>query len=251
MTDFHVVIPARYGSTRLPGKPLIPLAGIPMVQHVVACAQKSQAKSVTVATDDVRILEAVKAFGGEVLLTSYAHESGTDRLQEVAKRLNFADDDIVVNVQGDEPLIPASVIRQVATNLAVHKEASVATLFEPLSLRADIDNPNIVKVVVDQQGLGLYFSRAPIPFEREPNKGNELSAPYYRHVGLYAYRVSLLHQFVQWPMGVLERAEKLEQLRVLENGHRIHLARACESFAGGVDTLEDVARVEQLLRDMN
>lgn len=250
--SFYVVIPARYASTRLPGKPLLTIAGKPMVQHVYERAQLSGAHTVVVATDDARIQAAVEAFGGHAVMTSAAHESGTDRLQEVAATLGAAASDVMVNVQGDEPLISPRAIDQVATNLLTHPAASVATLCEPLASAADLRNPNFVKVVTDVQGYALYFSRAPIPWDRDHfNDGvNALAAgaPYFRHIGLYAYRASLLHQFVQWPSGQLERLEKLEQLRVLENSHRIHVALSCEPFAAGVDTPEDLERVEQALQ---
>ena len=245
--SFTVIIPARYASTRLPGKPLQNIAGKPMVQHVYERACQSAANQVIVATDDERIVHAVKGFSGEVCMTKDSHESGTDRLQEVAVSLGLKDDDIVVNVQGDEPLIPPAVINQVAENLAKNCVASVATLSEPLHSLDELTNPNIVKVVKNNNDLALYFSRAPIPYAREgwgakPQK--ELSPQ--RHIGIYAYRVSLLHKFVEWPQATLEKVECLEQLRILANVHNIHIAKAVEVVPGGVDTPEDLQKIQQL-----
>ncbi|MAZ89792.1 MAG: 3-deoxy-manno-octulosonate cytidylyltransferase [Cellvibrionaceae bacterium] len=248
---FTVVIPARYSSTRLPAKPLKEIAGKPMVQRVYEQACLSEATRVVVATDDERIASVVKAFGGEVCMTSNAHESGTDRLQEVAQTLALADDEIVVNVQGDEPLIPPEVINQVAKNLAQAKEASVATLSEPIESAQDFANPNIVKVVADVNGLALYFSRASIPWPRDDFSQTTDVLPngqhFQRHIGIYAYRVSLMNQFVTWDLAPIEGLECLEQLRVLWNGHRIHVAESVLAVPGGVDTQEDLDRVRLLL----
>jgi 3-deoxy-manno-octulosonate cytidylyltransferase (CMP-KDO synthetase) len=251
MTTFHVIIPARYGSTRLPAKPLKSIAGKPMIQWVYEAARRSSAAQVWVATDDRRVADAVADFGGGVCMTSPTHESGTDRLQEVVGQLRLPEDAIVVNVQGDEPLIPPQVIDQVAANLAACAEASVATLSEPIHREADVFNPNIVKVVGDKTGMALYFSRAPIPWGRDTYGSNDPRLPpdnlAQRHIGIYAYRVALLHQFVRWPGSSLESFEKLEQLRVLANGHRIHVSPACAPVPGGVDTAEDLERVRALL----
>ena len=248
---FHVVIPARFASTRLAGKPLIEFADKTMIEHVVRAASQSGAEQVIVATDDERIAQAVRAFDGEVCMTRPDHESGTDRLQEVAMQYGWADDQIVVNVQGDEPLIPSAVIDQVALNLAQAQQASAATLCWPITHAEPLFDPNSVKVVCDEQGLALYFSRAPIPWHRDffaSDRPDVSSAGAMRHIGIYAYRVGLLHQFVQWPMAALESIEKLEQLRILANGHRMHVASACQEVPAGVDTQEDVARVAQLLQ---
>jgi 3-deoxy-manno-octulosonate cytidylyltransferase (CMP-KDO synthetase) len=251
MNPFHVIIPARYASTRLPAKPLKLITGKPMIQWVYEAALRSTAAQVHIATDDARVAEAVAGFGGRVCMTSPNHESGTDRLQEVVSQLELPDDAIVVNVQGDEPLIPPAVINQVAANLAFCAGASVATLSEPIHRVADCFNPNIVKVVSDQSGLALYFSRAPIPWGRDTfhSDAPQLASDHLvqRHIGIYAYRVALLHQFVRWPLAALESFEKLEQLRVLANGHRIHVAPACAPVPGGVDTPEDLERVRTLL----
>jgi 3-deoxy-manno-octulosonate cytidylyltransferase (CMP-KDO synthetase) len=251
--DFTVVIPARYSSTRLPGKPLKDIAGISMIQRVYQQAQKSKATQVIVATDDQRVVDEVKSFAGEVCLTSEDHQSGTDRLQEVAKQHGFSDDHIIVNVQGDEPLIPPSVINQVADNLAAHMDAGVATLCEPIENDADFTNPNVVKVVADTRGMALYFSRAPIPWPRDSaNANNHIEAMSstlkpMRHIGIYAYRVAMLNHFIHWPMAPIEVLECLEQLRFMWNGERIHVDQAEALVPGGVDTEEDLQRVISLL----
>ena len=251
---FTVVIPSRFGSTRLPGKPLLMIAGKPMVQHVWEQACKSSAQRVVVATDDARIVEACKAFGAEVLMTRTDHESGTDRLAEVVTQLGLASDAIVVNVQGDEPLIPPQVIDQVAVNLAAHSEASMAsmaTLAEPIEDVETLFNPNVVKVVSDINGLALTFSRATLPwarddFARQPG-ALPAGVPYRRHIGIYAYRAGFLHDFVGWGPCWLENTERLEQLRALWHGVRIHVADVLEAPPAGVDTLEDLERVRRLL----
>ncbi|MEE5085217.1 3-deoxy-manno-octulosonate cytidylyltransferase [Pseudomonas alliivorans] len=250
-TDFTVVIPARYGSSRFPGKPLKVIAGKPMVQLVWEQARKSNAQRVVVATDDARIFEACQAFGAEVLMTRDDHNSGTDRLAEVATQLGLAADAIVVNVQGDEPMIPPAVIDQVASNLAAHPEAGISTLAEPIEDVAALFNPNVVKVSSDINGLALTFSRAPLPWARDALAVNrdELPAgvPYRRHIGIYAYRAGFLHDFVGWGPCQLENTENLEQLRALWNGVRIHVADALEALPAGVDTPEDLERVRRLL----
>ncbi len=249
--SFYVVIPARYASSRLPAKPLKDIAGKPMIQHVVERARLSQAKAVIVATDDVRIEAAVKAFGGDVCMTSSTHQSGTDRLQEVAHTLGLSDEDIVVNVQGDEPLIPPAVIDQVAKNLAAAKRASVATLSEKIQSAEVFHDPNSVKVVSDVDGIAMYFSRAPIPWPRDEYAydRNHLpdNLPCQRHIGIYAYRVALLNRFVTWEMAPLERIECLEQLRVLSMGESIHVAEALEEVPAGVDTEADLERVRAVV----
>lgn len=248
---FIVVIPARYGSSRFPGKPLATIAGKPMIQHVWEQARKSSAGRVVVATDDARIVEACEAFGADVVLTRADHNSGTDRLAEVATQLGLAADAIVVNVQGDEPLIPPAVIDQVAANLAAHPEAGISTLAEPIDDVAALFNPNVVKVSTDVNGLALTFSRAPLPWARDAlaQTRDRLpeGVPYRRHIGIYAYRVGFLHDFVSWGPCWLENTESLEQLRALWNGVRIHVADALEAPPGGVDTPEDLERVKRLL----
>ncbi|MCG8391538.1 MAG: 3-deoxy-manno-octulosonate cytidylyltransferase [Pseudomonadales bacterium] len=248
--SFYVVVPARYASTRLPGKPLADLAGKPMVARVAERCQRSAAEQVLVATDDTRIADALEGESVRVVMTRDDHPSGTDRLQEVAEQLGLADDDIIVNVQGDEPLIPSAVIDQVAANLADNPDCQMATLCEPIEQGDDLFNPNVVKVVFDQTGRALYFSRAPIPWHRDAfaDGGRDISGgQWWRHIGIYAYRVALLHRYVQWPPAELEKLESLEQLRAMANGIAIHVAPACEPVPGGVDTPEDLARLQAYL----
>lgn len=223
-----------------------------MIERVYECARRSHAERVIVATDDERVLSVVEGFGGEVCMTSNDHPSGTDRLQEVIEYYGFDDDDVVVNVQGDEPLIPPSVIDQVAANLAANRTASAATLCEPVVDYDSAASTNAVKVVRDQQNFALYFSRALIPWDREhyvqaAKEGDLVHELTRRHIGIYAYRVKLLNQFVQWPTSALEQIEKLEQLRILANGLKIHVEDACELVPGGVDTPEDLARIRAQL----
>lgn len=251
MSDFRVIIPARFASTRLPGKPLLDIAGKTMIQRVYEQACKSSALEVIVATDDVRIEAAATAFGAKVIMTSSQHESGTDRLQEVVSKLGLKNDDIVVNVQGDEPLIPPQVIDQVAANLA-GSEAGISTLSEIIVDAEFVFDPNIVKVVSDAQGYALYFSRAPIPWCRatyQPGRG-ELPTimPVQRHIGIYGYRVSLLHDFVKWGPCALEKTESLEQLRAMWHGVKIHVEPALETPPPGIDTQEDLDRVLRYLQ---
>ena len=251
MTEFRVIIPARFASTRLPGKPLLDIAGKPMIQRVYEQACKSGATDVIIATDDPRIEQAAREFGAEVVMTSAHHESGTDRLEEVVSKLGLADDAIVVNVQGDEPLIPPQVIDQVAQNLA-NSEAGISTLSEIIDDAEFVFDPNVVKVVSDAQGYALYFSRAPIPWCRatyQPGRG-ELPTimPVQRHIGIYGYRVGLLHDFVKWGPCALEKTESLEQLRAMWHGVKIHVQPALQTPPPGVDTAEDLERIRRLLQ---
>ncbi|MFZ5755508.1 MAG: 3-deoxy-manno-octulosonate cytidylyltransferase [Pseudomonadota bacterium] len=253
--SFTVVIPARYASSRLPGKPLADIDGRPMVEHVYRQAQRSAARDVVVATDDERVAAAVRGFGGKVCMTSPRHPSGTDRLEEVARSMGYGPDDIVVNVQGDEPLIPPQNIDQVAANLAANAGCSAATLCERLSVPAEVFNPNIVKVIAAGNGHALYFSRAAIPWHRdawaqlEPGQlPASVAGVWRRHIGIYAYRVSLLTEFVRWGACDLENIEALEQLRILHHGHRIHVAEAVCAAPGGVDTPDDLERVRARFR---
>ncbi|MGS2722413.1 3-deoxy-manno-octulosonate cytidylyltransferase [Porticoccus sp. GXU_MW_L64] len=248
--SFLVVIPARYSSTRLPGKPLRDIAGQTMIERVYRQAQASDAERVIVATDDQRIADVVSGFGGELCMTSADHPSGTDRLQEVAAQLQLAAEQIVVNVQGDEPLIPPAVINQVAANLASNTGAGVSTLCEAIETASDFANPNIVKVVANHRGMALYFSRAPIPWPRDhaiEHNGLGSSLPEalkpMRHIGIYGYRVEQLNRFVVWPAAPLETIECLEQLRFMWQGVGIHVAEACAAVPGGVDTPQDLQRV--------
>ena len=249
--QFIVVIPARYGSTRLPGKPLRDIAGQPMIQRVWQQACKSAAARVVIATDDSRIEAAALKFGAEVCMTSADHVSGTDRLQEVAQLLELEDSQILVNVQGDEPLIPPSVINQVAANLEANIQAGVATLCEPVNTVEDFCNASVVKLVADAEGLARYFSRAPIPWPRDQFADNSYAMPEpniaRRHIGIYAYRVAELTRFVGWPVAPTEQAESLEQLRFIWNSVAIHVADALESVPPGVDTEEDLQKVSKLI----
>lgn len=248
--SFTVVIPARYASSRLPAKPLVDIAGKTMVERVYLQACQSDAARVIIATDDSRISTVAQHFGAEVMMTAQSHQSGTDRLQEVVTKLGLPDDHIVVNVQGDEPMIPPAVINQVAADLAGHPQAGIATLMEPINAIESLFDSNVVKVTVDSVGRALYFSRAAIPWSRDDfsQQPRQLPAdiPFYRHVGIYAYRVALLHQFVSWPPSPLERTEKLEQLRALENGVTIMAQLACEAIPAGIDTAQDLAAVRAL-----
>lgn len=247
---FKVVIPARYGSSRLPGKPLLEIAGRPMVAHVVERACQSGADEVLIATDDERIAAAAQGMGVEVVMTSTDHPSGTDRLQEVAQKKGWTDDTIVVNVQGDEPLIPPQVIDQVARNLEAAAGAGIATLAEPLTNVDQLFNPNIVKLVRDVNDHALYFSRAPMPWARDAFAKDKSVLPaidiYFRHLGIYAYRVGFLHDYVSWLPAVIEQVEALEQLRALYNGVKIHVDVAAVDIPQGVDTAEDLERIRAL-----
>jgi 3-deoxy-manno-octulosonate cytidylyltransferase (CMP-KDO synthetase) len=250
-SSFHVAIPARQGSTRLPGKMLAPIHGKPMLQWVYERARASGARDVLIATDDPAILAAAAAFGATARMTSFAHASGTDRLNELAAIEHWPDDDIVVNVQGDEPLIPPAIIDQVAALLDADAEAAIATLATPVDSLAEFLDPNAVKVVADAKGRALYFSRAPIPWSRDGAPAGlatqQVFAGARRHVGIYAYRVGALRRLAFLPPAALEKAEKLEQLRALENGLVIRVADAAQKPGPDVNTPEDLQRVAQLL----
>ncbi len=249
---FRVVIPARHAASRLPGKPLLPLAGRPMIAHVHDCARQSGAQSVIIATDDARIEAAATAFGAEVRMTADTHRSGTDRLAEVVASEGWPDETIVVNLQGDEPLMPPACIRQVAEALAAHADADVATLCTPIHHPAELFDPHVVKVVRDARERALYFSRAPIPWHRDEFAGDPdtlpADTPFLRHIGLYAYRAGFLRDYVTADPAPLELAESLEQLRVLWYGGRIVVPVAAALPGPGVDTPDDLARVERILR---
>lgn len=245
----HLVIPARYASSRLPGKPLLEIHGRAMILRVVDQARQVQGfDDMCVATDDERIKDLCQQEGIEVVMTSSQHPSGTDRLSEVARVRGWDRQDIVVNVQGDEPLLPAVLVQQVADLLVRKPECAMATLCEPVTSIEEFIRPSIVKVVKTTQDEALYFSRAPVPWDRDgfANGLNILPKQALRHLGLYAYRVALLQDFVTWPQGQLEQIESLEQLRVLENGHRIAIANAQVSLPAGVDTAEDLERLRAL-----
>jgi 3-deoxy-manno-octulosonate cytidylyltransferase (CMP-KDO synthetase) len=243
--SFRVVIPARFDSSRLPGKALLPLAGKPMVQWVHERARASHAADVVIATDDERIATAARGFGADVAMTARTHLSGTDRIAEVAAARGWAETDIVVNVQGDEPLIPPAVIDQVAQLLATHTRADIATLAVKLDAATDLSEPNIVKVACDATGRALYFSRAAIPWNRDAP--TTLLPAHLRHVGIYAYRVSALRRLARMSVGRLEQIEKLEQLRALENGMEIRVALAVERPLADVNTAADLERAERAL----
>nr|WP_300308761.1 3-deoxy-manno-octulosonate cytidylyltransferase [Halomonas sp.] len=248
MQEFIAVIPARYGSSRLPAKPLADIAGRPMVARVWDQACQSAASRVVVATDDERIRDAVAELGAEVLLTSPDHPTGTDRLAEVAARLELADDAVLVNVQGDEPLLPPVLINQVAERLMQDEGASVATLAEPITDVDTLFNPNVVKVVRAASGRALTFSRAPMPWDREGFREKPAlleTDAWLRHIGLYAYRASFLRAFSEWAPAALEQLEQLEQLRALYYGHEIQVALAETAPPAGVDTMEDLERVRR------
>lgn len=241
-TSFVVVIPARYASSRLPGKPLSLIGDKPMVQHVYERAMLSGAEKVIIATDDSRIEQAVKEFNGDVCMTRYDHVSGSDRLAEVCEQYGFAENDIVVNVQGDEPFISADNISQVARNLDHNADCVMATLSTPITEEAEVFNSNVVKVVSAHNGKALYFSRAPIPWQRgsfEDSKVGSLESC-QRHIGIYAYRAGFLNQYVTMQPAENERLESLEQLRVLAHGFNIHVETAQDVPGLGVDTPEDL-----------
>lgn len=248
--DFVVAIPARYGSTRLPGKPLLPIAGVPMIVHVARRALQAGAREVVVATDDQRIVDALAGSGIVVALTRAEHASGTDRLAELAALRDWDETTIVVNLQGDEPLAPASGIRAVAMALAASK-CPMATLATPLQSVEELFDPNCVKLVCDAANHALYFSRAPIPWPRDAFMADRQSlpadTPFLRHIGIYAYRARFLGTLAALPRTPLEIAESLEQLRALEHGHAIVVAIAPEPFPAGIDTSADLARVESIL----
>lgn len=263
---FSVVIPARYASSRLPGKPLADIGGKPMVVRVAERAAQSGADEVVVAVDDARVRDVVERAGYRAVMTAIEHASGTDRLAEVANILGCADDDILVNVQGDEPLIDPAMIRECALCLTIHEQAAMATLAHPLHDLSEFLNPNVVKVVTDEKGYALYFSRAPIPWPRDAlaaydstwalahsgsesfRAGESLPADFsaLRHIGLYAYRVEFLRTFTRLAPAPLERFEMLEQLRALWHGHRIAVAVTPVAPGSGVDTAEDLERVRKL-----
>lgn len=239
---FQVIIPARYASTRFPGKPLAEIAGRPMIVHVCERAAKSGAAGVHVATDDERIALAVRAHGHAAIMTRADHASGTDRLAEAAQKLGLGERQIVVNVQGDEPLIAPRLITQVARMLEKRRDAAVSTACHPIHDEASAASPNVVKVVLDSQGYALYFSRSRIPYPREA------VALCYRHAGIYGYRVGFLKRYARLKASPLEKAEALEQLRVLWHGHRIAVAVSQADIPPGVDTPEDLEAVRRMIQ---
>jgi len=243
--SFTVVIPARHGAERLPGKPLADIGGRPLIQWVYQAAAAAGPEAVWVATDDPRIQAVVEGFGGRAMLTGAQHASGTDRVAEAAVRLGLAPEAVVVNLQGDEPLMPPALIRRVAETLEAAAWAGAATAAAPLAGDDELNDPDVVKVVCDQRGAALYFSRAPIPWDRDGGGGAGGAAR--RHIGLYAYRVALLGRFSAWPVSPLEALERLEQLRLLHHGVEIAVCEAAEAPPPGVDSPADLERVRRLL----
>ncbi len=249
MIPFKIVIPARFASTRLPGKPLLDIGGRAMIVRVAEQAALAGATEVIVATDDERILRVVAAAGHQAAMTKPEHRSGSDRVCEVVGRMGWSEDAVIINLQGDEPLAPPAIIRQLAEAMVTNERVAMATLCEPVLNEGQIDDPNIVKVVRDEGDFALYFSRSPIPMARDgrPNTTAELAATWRRHIGIYGYRASALHRFVTMPPSPLEKVEGLEQLRALENGMRILALDACRSVPQGVDTPADLQRIRDLL----
>ena len=235
---FKIIIPSRHASTRLPGKPLLEIAGKPLLQHVYEAAKASQAERIIIATDDERIAEFARSINAEVSMTSIHHNSGTERLSEVVTLMDEADDSVIVNLQGDEIGMPAGLIDQVASALHANPDKQMATLCEPITDIDDYNNPNIVKVVFDNRNTALYFSRSPLPWSRHGG----LPEGAYRHIGLYAYRCGFLKKISATPACALEQCESLEQLRVLYHGEKIHVEVACDHAGMGIDSPEDLAK---------
>lgn len=249
MPAFHVVIPARHASTRLPGKPLLHIAGKPMVVRVAEQAAQSGAQQIWIATDHHAIANVVHEHGFKACLTSESHASGTDRIAEVVEQQGWADDTIVVNVQGDEPLMPPALIRAVAAHLHDHPECAIATACHAIHDEASLRNPNIVKTVLDKQGNALYFSRAPIPYPRDAFAQQlpvPAELPVLRHIGIYAYRASFLRAYGQLAPTAIEQFEALEQLRALYHGYRIGVVIAEQAPPSGVDTEQDLHVARQI-----
>jgi len=248
--DFRIVIPARYASERLPGKVLLDLAGKPMLQHVWQQAMKSSAESVVIATDDKRIIAVAESFGAVAVLTRSDHQSGSDRIAECADQLGWPDDLLVVNLQGDEPLMPPACLDQVAALLDQQTDCDVASLYWPVTEADEVKNPNVVKVVTSAEDRALYFSRTPIPYARthvDIDAAIRGGVEWKRHLGLYAYRLAALRRYTACQPTPLESAERLEQLRIMEQGGQIAMARACEFIPTGIDTPEDLERVRKLI----
>ncbi len=250
---FHIVVPARYGSTRLPGKALLDIAGHPMVWWVWQRALASSAASVVVATDHEDIASVMRECGADVAMTKTSHPSGTDRLAEVVDQRGWSDDEIVVNLQGDEPLMPVENLEQVARELGENPAASIATLAETITDVKAFHDPSVVKVVASAAGNAMYFSRAPIPYPRDITdtalEAKILELGLMRHVGLYAYRCGFLRAFVTWEQAPMERVEALEQLRALHHGAQIRVAAAAQPVPAGVDTQKDLDHVRRLLSE--
>ncbi len=249
--DFHVIIPARLNSTRLPEKVLLTIAGKPMIQHVYERAMESGASSVTIATDDDKIAHIAEDFGARVCMTAGTHQSGTERISEAVATLGFEEDEIIVGLQADEPFMPSKLLSQLAGNLSEHNHVKAATLATQLTAPKDLFNPNVVKVILNHRNYAIYFSRAPIPWERDrfgsvkPDEIDQLklSDIYFRHIGLYAYRAGFLDTYANWPSCAIEKLESLEQLRILWNGFKMHVGMTDLVVPAGVDTQADLDRV--------
>jgi len=259
MNPFKIVIPARFASTRFPGKPLKQLNNKPLIEHVYNAAQRTKADEIIVATDNEEILKTVQSFGGMAIMTKENHPSGTDRINEVAAIQGWDETTLVVNLQGDEPLVKTEHIHTLVSLLTENSDADMATLVTPFTKLEDVANPNNVKVVLDNNGFALYFSRSPIPWVRDKFSFNMLNNPagsipdfpFYSHIGLYAYRVKTLQHFAKLPPSPLEQAESLEQLRILSNGMKIIVGISDNVNGHGVDTPEDLAIVEAMLKNLN
>lgn len=254
--SYNIVIPARLASERLPGKPLLEIAGRPLIEHVYRRACAASAARVVIATDADSIAERARSFGAEVVMTSTDHQSGSDRIAECVERLGWDSRTVIVNLQGDEPLMPPACLDQAAALLAANAESDVASLWWPIREAGEVTDPNVVKVVTDHRGAALYFSRSVIPYPRGPGgvtadleSAIGAGAVWKRHIGLYAYRAAALRAFAEAGPGQLEQLEKLEQLRFLENGRGIVMARAVEAIPAGVDTPDDLRRVRALLEN--
>jgi 3-deoxy-manno-octulosonate cytidylyltransferase (CMP-KDO synthetase) len=251
--DYRIVIPARMTSERLPGKPLLPIAGRCLIEHVWRRARESSAGAIVIATDDEQVRQTAAGFGAEVVMTSVAHRSGSDRIAECADQLGWANDALIVNLQGDEPLMPAACLDQTAQLLAADRDADVASLYWPVESEEEVTDPNVVKVVLDESGAALYFSRSAIPHPRHWGSIGKALADgcfWKRHIGLYAYRAGALRAFAASQATPLEKAERLEQLRILESGGRIVMAQACQFIPAGVDTADDLRRVSQIILEL-
>lgn len=247
--SFHIIIPARYHSSRFPGKVLAELKGKPILQHVFEVAQKTGAESVVVATEDEKVKKVAESFGATVCMTSDTHETGTERIAEVVDTLEYDDEDIIIGLQADEPFVPASVVKQLANELEEHDNVKVASLCQELTNIEDLFNPHITKVVLNRRKHAMYFSRAPIPFERDNftdgKKPKALTGKHYRHIGIYGYRADFLEKYVEMDECPAEQMEKLEQLRFLWEGVRIQMLLVKDNIPAGIDTEEDLRRASQ------
>jgi len=246
--EFRIIIPARYDSTRLPGKVLADIHGKPMLQHVYERAMESGADSVVIATDSAKVSKVAQSFGAKVCMTSSEHRSGAERIAEAALALDYAPDEIIVNVQADQPFILPQGIRQVAEDLEKYDNVKISSICERITRGEDLFNPAVVKVVLNWRNYAVYFSRAPIPWDitqfKTPDKA-EPSDQHYKHIGLYAYRVSFLQEYIQWPLSPLEQMESLEQLRILWNGSRMHIVISKDRFPPEVNTPEDLEKIKE------